>query len=549
MGESAACLLRSFSEHSPTSGEEKKGNSIQRALSASVSFGRFMSESLDWEKWSAFTNNRYLEEVEKYSKPGSVAEKKAYFEAHFKRRRAAALLEQKNAAAACTVSETANAEDKVKGNSTLEWGHTQRDCCAVTENSKAEEIQSSNPVVSTGQSGNYDDTSVERTLEDTKPGGTEKDMEPLVLVGSSLELTNHLGDDACSDDIVSEKEDNAYNKDDSAMRSLASGEKTPEVSSSKLLTKEGASKCPPFVKPIVPVQLKNSDKTPESNRKSTDSSNKRRSYTTSLHMSINFAPCSDATQKNVSSGLPKIENSRIIRAPAKKYKNSVLPQTSTRASVNGVFKHYSTAPSAENKRIVRSDPISEARPADEKVQPPSSNNSKSSNLFGNKARTPTVPSSFTFKSEERAVKRREFFQILEQKAKLKETGKHQMHAKPQVTKRSNDKDFRNSIALETTKGAEAPLRNITKKVPTVKPYFPKIEERAAAFKVQDSNIIRPPWRLSAKTDGSKDFTGKNSRQENLNSLSDLNTVPAPSSYEAEEVGALHFWLLPLSINN
>lgn len=35
----------------------------------------------------------------------------------------------------------------------------------------------------------------------------------------------------------------------------------------------------------------------------------------------------------------------------------------------------------------------------------------------------------------------------------------------QVTRRSNDKDFRNSIALETVKGAEvAPLRNITKKV-------------------------------------------------------------------------------------
>lgn len=73
-----------------------------------------------------------------------------------------------------------------------------------------------------------------------------------------------------------------------------------------------------------------------------------------------------------------------------------------------------------------------------------------------------MPSTFTFKSEERAVKRREashfvvalftknyltflfcysnafalsipqFFQMLEQKEKLKETGKNQTHAKPQV---------------------------------------------------------------------------------------------------------------------
>lgn len=176
-----------------------QGNPIQRALTASVSFGRFMSESLDWEKWSAFTNNRYLEEVEKYSKPGSVAEKKAYFEAHFKRRRAAALLEQQNAAA-CTVSEKANTED----NSSLDLGRSQRDCYVINENAKEEETQSSDPVVPSGQSGNCD-TSAERTLENTEPGGTEKAMELLAVMGSSLELTNHL-------DVVSEKEDKACTK-------------------------------------------------------------------------------------------------------------------------------------------------------------------------------------------------------------------------------------------------------------------------------------------------------------------------------------------------
>eukprot|EP00268_Persea_americana_P025698 TRINITY_DN2502_c0_g1_i4.p1 TRINITY_DN2502_c0_g1~~TRINITY_DN2502_c0_g1_i4.p1 ORF type:complete len:637 (-),score=162.62 TRINITY_DN2502_c0_g1_i4:274-2184(-) len=52
----------------------------------SISFGRFEEESLDWERRSAFSHNRYLEEVKKYSRPGSVTEKKAYFEAHFKRK-------------------------------------------------------------------------------------------------------------------------------------------------------------------------------------------------------------------------------------------------------------------------------------------------------------------------------------------------------------------------------------------------------------------------------------------------------------------------------
>lgn len=59
--------------------------------SGSISFGRFESESLSWERRSIFSHNRHLEDVEKYSKPGSVTEKKAYFEAHFRRK---ALLKQ-----------------------------------------------------------------------------------------------------------------------------------------------------------------------------------------------------------------------------------------------------------------------------------------------------------------------------------------------------------------------------------------------------------------------------------------------------------------------
>ncbi|XP_047307191.1 protein WVD2-like 7 isoform X2 [Impatiens glandulifera] len=59
--------------------------------SGSISFGRFEGEQLCWERRSSFSHNRYLEEVEKYSIPGSVTEKKAYFEARFRKK---ALLSQ-----------------------------------------------------------------------------------------------------------------------------------------------------------------------------------------------------------------------------------------------------------------------------------------------------------------------------------------------------------------------------------------------------------------------------------------------------------------------
>ncbi|XP_058180519.1 protein WVD2-like 7 [Rhododendron vialii] len=99
MGESA-CLVQPFSYGSGIASGAKQGNPMH-ALGDSVSFGRFMSESLSWEKWSTFSHKSYVEEAERYAQPGSVAQKKAFFEAHYKSiaaKKAAALLEQANAA-------------------------------------------------------------------------------------------------------------------------------------------------------------------------------------------------------------------------------------------------------------------------------------------------------------------------------------------------------------------------------------------------------------------------------------------------------------------
>uniref|UniRef100_A0A0E0FB59 TPX2 C-terminal domain-containing protein n=1 Tax=Oryza meridionalis TaxID=40149 RepID=A0A0E0FB59_9ORYZ len=60
---------------------------MMSALGESVSFGRFLAEPLEWGKWSAFAHNRYLEEAAHQSRPGSVAQKKAFFEAHYARKR------------------------------------------------------------------------------------------------------------------------------------------------------------------------------------------------------------------------------------------------------------------------------------------------------------------------------------------------------------------------------------------------------------------------------------------------------------------------------
>ncbi|KAL0461742.1 UNVERIFIED_CONTAM: hypothetical protein Slati_0061800 [Sesamum latifolium] len=102
MGDSA-CLMHGFSYASAMPNESKQGNRLH-VLGESVSFGRFMTESLSWERWSTFSSHKkYVEEAQRYAQPGSVwRRRRLFFEAHYKKiaaqKAAAALLEQENAA-------------------------------------------------------------------------------------------------------------------------------------------------------------------------------------------------------------------------------------------------------------------------------------------------------------------------------------------------------------------------------------------------------------------------------------------------------------------
>lgn len=80
-----------------------------------------MNEPLSWDKWSTFPHKKYVEEAASYAQPGSVAEKKAFFEAHYKKiaaqkaaAEAAALLEKENHANAERVVD--NADDDTHTN-------------------------------------------------------------------------------------------------------------------------------------------------------------------------------------------------------------------------------------------------------------------------------------------------------------------------------------------------------------------------------------------------------------------------------------------------
>lgn len=100
-----------------------------------------MSESLAWEKWSAFSHNRYQEELERFSKPGSVAQKKAYFEAHYKRKaaqKAAAELEEADTEG--TMNQVKTEETEVCTSSCVESEPLRSPTCQVIESNEQHNV-------------------------------------------------------------------------------------------------------------------------------------------------------------------------------------------------------------------------------------------------------------------------------------------------------------------------------------------------------------------------------------------------------------------------
>ncbi|GAY62496.1 hypothetical protein CUMW_218250 [Citrus unshiu] len=77
----------------------------------SVSFGKYSTEALAWEKRSVFPHDRFQEELDKFKNPGLVAQKKAYFEEYYKKLRA------------------------IKGLQAQQQEFTQRDACQVAQSS------------------------------------------------------------------------------------------------------------------------------------------------------------------------------------------------------------------------------------------------------------------------------------------------------------------------------------------------------------------------------------------------------------------------------
>ncbi|KAB1201193.1 hypothetical protein CJ030_MR0G004674 [Morella rubra] len=306
----------------------------EQADRESISFGRFMSDSLAWEKWSTFSHNRYLEEVEKFSKVGSVAQKKAYFEAHYKKKaaeRAAALPDEVNAAAHNgPESET---KDKPHEDSFMDSELVDADGHRVID----EPHHHYAPNTAGGHSaywnnpniGEFATMKVEAAEALNREGFNVVDTSTLAGRSDQIEKV-----EKCQKIIVAPQEDKKLNKDAVCQDILASPSKTRQTNSTlKLSTQSRAPKLPVSpAKQMVSKQSRNrTNGSAESKRTAADIVDKKRSAK-SLHMSINFASFSGKTSKTISPAFHEVGTRRTDATlfHTSKHVSSTTLQTSTR---------------------------------------------------------------------------------------------------------------------------------------------------------------------------------------------------------------------------
>ncbi|XP_042495970.1 protein WVD2-like 7 isoform X2 [Macadamia integrifolia] len=272
-----------------------------RALSESVSFGRFLSESLAWEKWSSFSHNRYLEDVEKYSRPGSVAQKKAYFEAHYKKiaaKKAAALLEQEKESACNTLQP--ETQDEAHKNAALVSHLAESDGHEAVDESRQTTVPSMEEGFITDASRCNSNVEMDH-METNKVKVAAPAIENQVLEKISLvvEPSNKLAD-VGNHGILTEVEpsgtthmDQTHTEENVAavQKNLTSATKAkPLMSYSKPSAYSRESRLSPSPAKSTSIHSRKENIATPNNRKSArDSVQKKCSTPKSLHISINFS--------------------------------------------------------------------------------------------------------------------------------------------------------------------------------------------------------------------------------------------------------------------
>ncbi|GAB4847927.1 hypothetical protein Ancab_026987 [Ancistrocladus abbreviatus] len=457
MGETT-CVMHAFS-YTSTSSETNEGDPMY-GLGESVSFGRFMSESLAWEKWSSFSRNRYVEEAEKYSKPGSVAQKKAYFEAHFKRMaalKAAALLEQ---AKASQDASQAKVEGKVADRTSQEYDAPQLSAIPQVGVKDQESVHSEGENERSGVDHNAVDSIAEKN-ESFVTGDKEADSaEQFQSSGKLTEFKNFNGRDEMELTGLSQmKKPSLQNSDSNQDVSMKISKKNPPLSSFMPSVESRGLLVSSPAKSLAAVHPgKENYYTPIGKKLSViDDPDKKR---TPLRMSINreLNKLISPVIKKIagSSKAPKDCCSTPLKTPAKDSSNNFPnpPPATPQSAKKGAKRLFNSSAHGSKPVGARWNSLSE-------------DGSKSPRTSRNKANSPIIPKSFCLRSSERAGRRKK---KLEEKFDAKATEKPQHQSKlkekaeAELTKLRGSFCFNAKPPSDNCDQTEA-LRSPTKKSP------------------------------------------------------------------------------------
>ncbi|KAL1564261.1 protein WVD2-like 7 isoform X2 [Salvia divinorum] len=407
MGDSA-CLLHGFSYASAVPNESKQGNHMH-ALGESISFGRFTADSLSWERWSTFSHKKYVEEAESYARPGSVAQKKAFFEAHYKRiaaqrAAAAALLEQENAALTQTVGNESvglkdDDGDHEEGGVSLnpqpdlvDWGSG--NVKALDVKGDGDGVRISNGGRQRGNQVLSKQSSVKRNnLENcAADSAASESSETCSQIEKPLLKKKYVYSEEVSSGMMSKRRTGLPSMKSRRIPSTPAKAMTPQLNrestrKSNVDTLDGRRSSPKSLRALLSLgSFRESEKEPVSKNKGTES--------------LGLAHSSSTT--------PGDYCPTPFKTPA---------PASTKSSV------FSSTPQTENRRKKTPDPSASGR----KTTGPkwhilSTVCTKSLSAYRNKLQSPTVSTPFMLRTEERAAKRK---QKLEEKFNATEVQKTQ----------------------------------------------------------------------------------------------------------------------------
>ncbi|CAN0925721.1 Protein WVD2-like 5 [Linum grandiflorum] len=459
-------------------GEKIATEATNPSLEVSVSFGRFENDSLSWEKWSTFSPNKYLEEVEKCATPGSVAQKKAYFEAHYKRiaaRKAELLLDQEK-------------QQQSDGDPVVVYHDDDNDDESHGENS---DLGFNQVMGKASESENGEDTeppqllaSVKEVEEEQLVNGSSESSEldkvvvvevtePAVPVEEGSEIL------PIGLEKVEEVEGNA--KLDHKMKSPSSATKKPKAQKvhdqkkpSQKVTPASKVKDKPTVKrkPASPATQRPQNSTtrvvkpvsatsalPSSSRSLTKKTNgiaaakirspltveKKRVAPKSFHLSINVdTPKSDppprapplASTARKSLIMEKMGDKDIVRRAFKTFQSSYnQPKSSPQENTSGAKQVPTTSSEGHGS-------ISKATRRD------SGGSYKAGDA--DKRYAKAAPSSFGLKSDDRAEKRKEFLKKKEEKSSAKEAESQRLRSKSKDAKEAEIRKLRQSLNFKAT---------------------------------------------------------------------------------------------------